>query len=617
MAYLNVVLNLPVEGPFDYLVPEELNTRIKLGARCLVPFRNKRMLGFIVGICEKTSVAKVKPVYRIIDDLPLLSEEMLKLTKEVAQYYCCSWGEAVAAALPAALRKAKAVDLVPFFQTENKAVARLKNQTTLIHDLSAEEKRQIYLRHIQEKLGANKEIIVLTPQIESALEMQRNLREVLKQDIALLHSQQTTSESLSHWQKIRNNKVNVAVGTRLAVFSPVNNLGLIILDNEEDPAFKQDQTPHYHAREVALMRAELNQADLILTSVTPSLESFYLAKKKKKAKYIFIEKKSFPQITILDTGRYNFYRNKGIFSLPLQNILFESLQRKEKAIIFLNRKGFATLAACPRCLSPMRCPRCNVNLVYHFKENTLNCHYCNYKTQAPKICPHCNAGYIRYSGMGSETIESELTRLFPQAKVLLIDKENKDIPPEADILISTAFMFGQHFKKHDLIVVAAIDNALNRCDFRATEKAFALLMQLVAQSPKRLIVQTRLPQHYCFNAIKNADVNLFYDKELILRRHSGFPPYSHLALIKIRGGNYDKVKAKAELLFEKLRNLNQEKTIRLVSCSPGQPAKLRGNFYWQILIKAKRIEKVNIFLKKHLKEFPHSGIIITVDIDPL
>ena len=616
MVFAKVVLGLPIEGPFDYLIPEELEPKVKIGARCIVPFRNRKMVGFIVGLSGQTDIKKVKPVYDIIDEAPLLSDEMLILTKEVSNYYLCSWGEAIETALPKGLRLTRAVNWKPENQFLEKHPKNIKSHTTLIHDLSKDGRWKIYLERITENIKNNKGTIFLTPYIEFAIEAQKMLKESLNQDIALLHSQQAINDSISEWVKIKNNRLNLVVGTRQAIFAPVNNLGLIIIDNESDESYKQGRTPHYNARGVAFMRAKINKANLLLADTSPSLEMYYLVKKK-KYEYIFIGRNGYPEIKIIDIKRGDFYKRKQpLISMQLQNILTESLERKEKIIIFLNRKGFATCAICPNCHTTLRCGRCNVNLVYHFKEDKLICHYCNQKTEVPRICPTCNASYIRYSGMGTEKIESELSRIYPKAKISIVEGAAKLIPRDADILVSTAFIFKHRPINFDLIIVSSIDNTLNRADFRATEKAFAQLVELATLNPKKLIIQTFIPGHYCFSHLKELEEGLFYKKELTLRKQLNFPPFSHITLIKVRGKNRDRVKEGAQSLFDKLNKRNSDKAIRIVSCFPGQPSKLRGNFYWQILIKSKSMEKISGFLKKYLKGFSHSGIIVTVDVDP-
>ena len=266
-------------------------------------------------------------------------------------------------------------------------------------------------------------------------------------------------------------------------------------------------------------------------------------------------------------------------------------------------------------LMVLKCPRCNINLVYYFKDNILNCHYCNFKMQPPTVCPNCNSGYIRYAGLGTEKIESELSRLFPQAIIKRLDNSKHLDINSADIFISATSIIKETEYYFDLIAVLSIDNSLNRIDFRAAEKAFGLLIGLLRLTDKKIVIQTRLLKHHCFNSLVDKDVSIFYTEELKQRKQLGFPPYKHLAIVKLRAKKEEKVGEASNILFNKLKKY-KTKDINIVSVNPGQPSKLRGNFYWQILIKSDNPRKISRFLKIHLKDFSHSGIIVTVDVDP-
>jgi primosomal protein N' (replication factor Y) len=235
----------------------------------------------------------------------------------------------------------------------------------------------------------------------------------------------------------------------------------------------------------------------------------------------------------------------------------------------------------------------------------------------PKICPNCNSGYIKFSGVGTEKIESEISRLFPQAKIKMLDNEPDQNIKDADIFISTSAVIKQKDYNFGLIAVLLIDNYLNRVDFRASEKTFCLLTGLLALTAKMLVIQTKLPRQTCFQALIKNDPDIFYNQELKARKQLNFPPYRHMALIKLKGKTAEKVKAAAIFLFEKLNMSNTQKSIKIISVNPAQHAKLRGNFYWQVLVSSPDAEKLSKFLKINLKDFSHSGIIVTVDIDPL
>jgi primosomal protein N' (replication factor Y) len=398
----------------------------------------------------------------------------------------------------------------------------------------------------------------------------------------------------------------------------LDNLGLIIIDEENDFSYKQDQVPHYQVREVAAMRVAIEKAKLILGSSAPSLESFYLSQKAKMQYLLVNRTKIFPEIKIVDTA-YQRVRLDARQALSRYTIdaISAVLNAQGKILLFLNRKGFATSAHCHNCGVALKCPRCNINLVYYFKDNILSCSYCNFKMQPPNICPQCNSGYIKYAGLGTEKIESELARVFPAAKIKRWESQDVAGLKDADILISTQHIIRQANLNFDLIAVLSIDNSLHRADFRAAEKTFALLTGLAGLTDKSLIIQTRLPKHHCFRALIEKDPQIFYDEELRQRRQLKFPPFRHLGLVKLRGRDETKVKQASDTIFKKLCLDNKDKEVKVVSVNPAHPLKLRGNFYWQILLQSREPRKISKFLKNSLKNFSHSGIIVTVDIDPI
>jgi primosomal protein N' (replication factor Y) len=575
------------------------------------------MLGYVVGITRKTNIKNLKAIGEIIDEAPVLDKNMLSLTQELSGYYCCSWGEAIETALPQALRKGRLIKL----NTLNlKKVASGKSaglsEAFLIHALDEKERWDRYIQAIKDTLESNKSVIVLLPDINSVLKAQEIIKARVKANLGILYREQP--KELEEWVRIKEGKADVIIATRSGIFAPVNNLGLIIIDEEQNDVYKQEQVPHYNCREVAFMRVRLQKAGLILGSTQPSLESFYLARKN-KIKYIFIPaSRAFPEIKIADTQYlYRGPKQKNaILSKYLEDSIISTLNSKGKILLFLNRKGFATFASCRYCGMVLKCPRCNINLVYYFKDSILKCHYCNFKMQPPTICPNCNSGYIRYAGVGTEKIESELSRLFPQAIIKRLDNSKHLDINAADIFISATSIIKETQYRFDLIGVLAIDNSLNRIDFRSAEKAFGLLVGLLRLTDKKMVIQTRLLKHHCFNSLVDKDVSIFYTEELKQRKQLGFPPYKHLAIVKLRAKKEERAKEASNILFNKLKKCKSE-DINIISVNPGQPSKLRGNFYWQILIKSNNPRKISRFLKIHLKDFSHSGIIVTVDIDPI
>ncbi|MFH1269921.1 MAG: primosomal protein N' [Candidatus Omnitrophota bacterium] len=617
MLYAKVVLGLAVEGPFDYRVPAHLSKRIREGMRVWVQFRDRKKLGYVVKVARETSIERVKPVLEVVDDFPALDKDMLSLTRKLSDYYGCSWGEAIETALPLGLRKGRKFASGP--EHKRGAGDKYKNQEAiLIHTSERDARWDIYLEAVKGTVKDKRSVIVLMPDVNSVLKAKEEIS--VKTGITPVALYRKESGECEEWLKIKESESSIVIGTRSAIFAPVRRLGLVVIEDEQDTVYKQEQVPHYHAREVAFMRTGIEKAGLILGSASPSLESIFMARKG-KIKYAFIPRKGdSPEVKIIDMRKEQRYfrESNAILSRYLQDSIVQSISGGGKALLFLNRRGFATFASCRNCGTVLKCPRCNINLVYHFKGSILNCHYCNFKMQPPDICPNCNAAYIKYAGAGTEKIESDLSRVFPQARIIMMDEQDDRGVGDADIFISTASIFKKTGYSFGLVGVLSIDNSLNRIDFRSTEKTFGLLAGLLTIAREKLIIQTGIPGHYSFRAIENKNADLFYDEELKQRRELEFPPYRHLCLVKVRGKSEARVKEASSRLFDMLHKYSDgNKKVKVVSLNPAHPEKLRGNFYWQILLKAGSALNIAKFLKLHLKNFSHSGIIVTIDIDPL
>lgn len=615
MLYAKIVLGLPVEGPFDYSVPKPLEKRLKVGSRVRVSFGTRKLIGYVVGVSHASKIKNVKEISALIDERPLLDDKILSLTKNVSSYYGCSWGEAIEAALPQALRQGRAL---AEYALQEQPSAAFKKEIVLVHDQDGSGRWRIYLEFIKKALASNQGVLFIVPDLLAV----ESTKQIIEKEFALaaltVLSRKKTGEC-EEWEKIKSGKARFVVGSRSAVFAPLFNLGLLILDEEQDQAYKQDQTPHYHARDIAIMRARLEPCTLVLGSSAPSVESFYLSQQEEVSYIRPPLQKALPEIKILDT-RFEFKGTKlkqFVFGQYMIDTIAQALEARGKVLIFLNRKGFATLAACNNCQKHLRCPRCNINLVYHFKEALMTCHFCNFKMALPSLCPYCNAGYIRFSGTGTETIESELSRLFPQARIAREETGHAAVQNEADIVVATSAIIRKESPGFTLTCVLGIDNALGRVDFRAGEKTFEILSGLCRLSQGKMLIQTALPQHHCFQAFIRNDIPFFYETELKQRKQLQFPPFRHFINVKVRGKKDDAAKAIAETLFKKLTSSAKGKKIVVVSLNRPERAQLRGNFYWQILVSCKDPRSAIGFLKERLKGFLRSGTIITIDVDPL
>jgi primosomal protein N' (replication factor Y) len=614
MLYAKIVPGLAVSGPFDYIVPDELAQKISVGCRVKVNFSNRIITGYVVGLARRSKITNLKNILDLIDTIPVLDKRMLGLTRELSNYYVCSWGEAIETALPEGIRKGKPVYIKDSVKNTGPVIY---TTAMLLHDLDGRVRWEIYLTQIKAALENRQSAVIILPDIEAVFRTEKIIEEQLGCNHVLLYRKQP--KEIETWEKIKDGHIELVIGTRSAVFAPLANLGLIIIDEEHNPVYKQDQVPHYHAREVALMRSKIEGIKIILGSASPTLESILSARKKQIDYRLLPRIKKLPEIKILKMRNLPVLdkKNRLILSRYLSDDILATITSKGKVLMFINRRGFATFTYCHSCGKALACPRCNINLVFHFEGRLLVCHRCNFTMPLPDICPNCNAGYIKYSGLGTEKVESELARIFPQARIKIVKSATQLDLKEADIFISTESIIGKIDYNFELIAVLSIDSSLSRIDFRAPEKAFFLLSGLSRLTENKIIIQTNLSHHYVFKAIENNQPEVFFDQELKQRKQLSLPPFTHTCLIKLRGKVESKVKDASLTLFNKLIEVNKNKSIKIIAHICGQPYRLRGNFYWLILLKGSSALKISKFLKIYLKDYRHSGIIVTVDMDPL
>lgn len=623
MPFAKVVLGLPVEGPFDYLVPEELVPCALPGARVKVSFGRLKKCGYIVDVSSASRVRNVKPLLEVIDENPLLTPELLELTRRVARRFCSPWGEVIETALPSPLRLGKKVkpgDIPASLKPDEKA--SYAAGVTLFHSFQRRLRWEFYLKALKETVSAGGSAVVLLPDIPSLESARQRLENAFgREKLALLN--RSRPDETSEWLKLRSGRAVVAAGTRSAVFAPLQiKPFLIIVEDENDPVYKQDQVPHYHAVDAAVIRARCSGARLILGSQAPSLESIHAAADGKEG-YIYdsrAEQAVFPQVKFIDTTS-TFYKVNSVkraVSRLMEDAVGASLEAGGRVLLYISRHGFSTFAFCPSCGHEMKCARCDTHLVYYYKENVLKCPRCVFKTAPPGLCPSCGKDYIRYTGSGTEKIESELARIFPRARVCRWDDAaSRKRSGSSEIVIATSAITRTEDIKFDLVGVLSADGALNRLDFRSAEKVFALLAGLCSVTSGKMIVQTAFPGHHCFSWLSRRDPMFFYKEELKQRKQLAFPPFRHFAAVKLRGPDEEKTAASLDALYSRLSKTDgKKKPYEIFSSGPGRPPKLRGNFYRQIIARGKSAEKMSDALKKSLRDFRHSGIIVTVDVDP-
>ncbi|WP_408954404.1 primosomal protein N' [Natroniella sp. ANB-PHB2] len=525
------------------------------------------------------------------------------------------------------------------------ALNEVNSRTFLLKGVTGSGKTEVYLQAIAQVLAKGQEAIVLVPEISLTPQTIARFKGRFGEQVAVLHSQLSIGERFDEWRKIKEGEVKIVVGARSAIFAPFENLGIIIIDEEHETSYKQADHPKYHAREVAVKRAELNGAVTLLGTATPSLEAYYRAQ---IGDYQMLElptridNRPLPPVEVVDLREELKDGNRSMFSSLLQEKLTQTLERGEQSIIFLNRRGFSTFVQCRECGHVMECEACDVSLTYHAHSNLLQCHYCDHKETNPDICPECESRYIKYFGLGTQKVEEQLQELLPEADILRMDVDTtrrkgsyqqilSDFKTgKADILLGTQMVAkGHDFSNVTLVGVITADTSLNFPDFRAGERTFQLLTQVAGRTGRgeksgEVIVQSYTPEHYSIQLAKEHDYESFYQYEIEQRQGCLYPPYSHLINIIVAGEEEERVIKLANqlgvIINSYLHNLNSEE-IMLLGPVPAPLSKLKGEFRWQLILKGTDLEKlrqVNVESLEQLREEESIETVrVSIDVDPI
>ena len=608
-----VVVGLPLMGHFDYFIGDSLADKIVPGVRVWISFGKRRMVGYVIGLTDKSRFKKLKPVSSLIDAAPLLTPGMRTLAKKISQHYACSLGEAIEAILPKGLRNGKPVDAPPFFEVA--PTVGLSRPSVLIYGQNQKKRWAFLVEKVHEALASGQSVIFLVPEVALLDAAYRKLKDKVSAEILFWGKSLNPSEELKRWQEIRISEKSIVLGTRSAIFAPVNKPGLIVVCDEENSAYKQEQSPFYHARDTALMRSRIDGCPVIFADTVPSVEIWYAAFKKKLNPVFFGDEKPVAAQTI-DTGDYD-RRKSGLLSFPLRSLLQKNLESGGKSILFLNRKGFSTMTRCRQCGYSLKCPRCDVTLTYLFAQKKMVCPRCQSLSTPLTVCPQCKSSYLLYKGTGIEKLESELSRMFPQGRVSRYEKDTPLPLSDWDILIATqALIKWQGLISAQLVGVLDLDVLLNRFDFQSAQKAFSLLVHLKSFAFEKLVVQTRNPDHYCVEAARKTDFDMFYRRELKLRRELKFPPFRHLIEVVVRASKEALAFEQASVLYQQLLKANKDKTTEILEVHPDAIAKLRGKFRFSILINSKNTEKTVRLIRQNLRLFHKKSAIVSVNVDP-
>ena len=811
--FVEVALPLPLRRTFTYRLPVGFGELVKLGSRLLVPFGNRSLTGYAVALSSELDPelgieeSAVKDAAELLDEEPLLTDEILKLTQWTADYYAASWGEILKASLPAGINAASEMvvnitnsgrdelgnirispsvrhqilsylaengetsrrDLIREFgessakrgvrELANKALvsthhrsvttkvkAKLRKAVRLLTDqppdhqqkplssvqqkiidtvtysggeilftelldradvgassintlverglleifvqevlrdplakaefpslhdltLNAEQafalgeiqksldsdsyaafllrgvtgsgKTEVYIRAMRWALDRGKSALMLVPEIALTPIFSRRLRVIFGDEVAILHSNLSPGERFDEWRRLRSGKARIAIGTRSAVFAPLQNIGLVIVDEEHDGSYRQHEAPYYGARDVAVMRASMAGATVVLGSATPALETFQNAK---DGKYQYLQLQNrigdrpLAKAELIDMREVFRHAGKDVTLSPrLIETILETHSKGEQSIILLNRRGFSQFVLCRTCGESLRCKNCDITLTYHKRDARLVCHYCGHNVAVPHNCPFCKSEFLYFIGEGTEQLEVTLNSKFPDLRIARIDRDTMARRGamakiligfdngEIDMLVGTQMLAkGHDFHNVTLVGVISVDTGLGLPDYRSAERTFQLLTQVAGragrgQLPGRVLIQTYFPEHYALRHASRQNFEGFFTEEMRYRQRMSYPPFVVLASILIKHADYNHALKNGQILKECLDNANGEKACRILGVAPASLSRLKGEHRLQILIKSESRRKLRELLDFGLAEAETQGCdlrIIHVEIDP-
>ena len=519
------------------------------------------------------------------------------------------------------------------------AVDARKFSGTLLHGVTGSGKTAVYLAGMRSVLDTGRSAILLVPEIGLTPAVAADLHQIFGDEVAILHSALSDRERAEQWHRIKRGEARMVVGTRSAVFAPVSDLALIIVDEEHDSSYKQEETPRYHARDVAVMRAKMANAVVVLGSATPSLESYFNAKKNKYALVELpdrVEQRPLPEVEVVDM-RQEFQEtgHEQVISRKLAAEMKERFERKEQVMVLLNRRGYSPVVLCRTCGKKLECANCAIALTHHKREHKMVCHYCGYTAPVPKTCVHCGSEYVYFLGTGSEKLEELLHGMFPKARIARLDRDTVRGPEDfertlnalnegqLDLVVGTQMIA----KGHDihgvtLVGVVGADVALGLPDFRAAERTFQLLTQVAGragrgQAPGKVILQTYFQDHYAVQFAARHDFAGFYEKELQFRSWMHYPPYSALANVLVRSDKLDEALQWSGILgnwFDKTRH----EGVRVLGPAAAPILRLKRDYRYHFVLKSPSREKLHATLRAMLayaaqQKIPRTQLIVDVD----
>lgn len=699
MKYLQIALNVPANQTFTYanipagkrenkeekdqrdLIPQKGIRKVQshqaqVGSRAEVMFGNKKMTGVITDIFDELpsdlsfDKAKIRKIIRVLDESPLLPKELLDLGRWISSFYLCPIGEALCSMLPGAKRESEAGSSLAIedesFEAENelsdeqaraaegilsdkipsspKSGAK-QNLFHYLYGATGSGKTEVFLSVAKKVLEQGKGVLYLVPEIGLTPQVVQAVSRRFGDTVAVLHSALTGAQKLGEWKRILRKEARVVIGARSAVFAPLPDLGLIIIDEEHDSSYKSGNSPRYHARQVAMRRASRLGIPLVMGSATPSVESWKAIDDGLFSVHRLTKRLSggkMPLISLVDLSREKM---TGSISTILENEIRQTLKEKRQSILFLNRRGFNHIFRCSVCGFELKCKNCSVPMTYHKAQNRLVCHYCSYSVEPFGVCPQCGSVDIGYFGFGTEFIESEVKAKFPNARTLRLDTDAVSKKDELekkiaafksgqfDILLGTQMIAkGLNFPSLKLVGVILADTSLNLPDFRAAEKTFSLITQVAGRAGRffpdgKVFVQTYSPGNSAIFCACHSRVEEFYKQELQTRKLLNFPPYARLLRLVFRSMSQIDAESFANdaerILSEELKALQESHaagtdSVEILGPSECPLSKISSNWRYQILLRAPHVLLLQKLAGKLIYGYrAKEGVYIEVDVDPV
>lgn len=666
-----------VDAPLPEALTYGFSNPLQRGQLVDVPLGRRKVKGLVMGPTEKTPDFEIKNIDSVDIEYAPLPEPFMRWLEWLAQYYIHPIGQVVQSAFPPLQktekkRQSKRPPVIP--QLEGDTALNLTDEqqvcfenisqhsdfsTHLIFGVTGSGKTEIYLRLLEEVLKKGQRGLVLVPEISLTPQLIQRFARRFGDKIAALHSQLTDRERTNQWWDIVEGRKSILIGARSALFCPIDNLGLIIVDEEHEPSFKQDEKLKYNGRDAAVMMGKMMNCPVVLGSATPSLESWKNALDGKYHLHTLrrrVANRALPEIEVIDLRKQKAdeeeqkkisakYSHLPFWLSPeLYDRMSEVLERGDQAALFLNRRGVAQMVLCSACGHTRECPNCDISLTLHAHSH-LVCHYCDYHENFKSVCPDCKEGELKAIGLGTELLETDLVRLFPGKKVARADRDEiqsrgdlEDLianmeSGDIDILVGTQMIAkGLDFPKLKLVGLVLADVGFNLPDFRATERSFQLITQMSGrsgrhikegESPGKVIIQTYNAEHDSIVFARNHDYEGFAKHELEIRSQLHYPPIGRLVSFRIQGTHLGKVEETARLLARRAQSLKaqfpQYSSVEVLGPAEAPLSKLRGQFRFHLLVKSTQVAAVNPFSRQLLgdQEWVPSGIKILIDIDPM